>query len=149
MPDRFSANRTNCPHERLRDFSLMVQESEMVASGTIRPDRPPDVRSIMIQQAGNQRQVHRQGLERRETGDKLQQKLTAPQKKRRPYSITSSAMASSWSGIFMPIALAVLRLAINSYFVGFCTGRSPGFAPFKMRSTYIAARRYWSLKLEP
>src|SRR5262245_36554975 len=37
------------------------------------------------------------------------------------HSITSSASASSLSGIWRPSALAVLRLRIVSYFVGACT----------------------------
>ena len=56
------------------------------------------------------------------------------------YSITSSAWASNVGGTVMPRALAVLRLMINSNFVGACTGRSPGFTPFRMRSMYDAAR---------
>jgi hypothetical protein len=31
--------------------------------------------------------------------------------------------------------LAVLRLIVSAYFLGFCTGRSAGFSPFRMRST--------------
>src|SRR5262249_49551199 len=62
-----------------------------------------------------------------------------------PHSITSSARASSVGGIWMPSALAVLRLITNSYLVGACTGRSAGFSPLRMRSTYPAARLYWSI----
>ena len=57
------------------------------------------------------------------------------------HSITSSARASSVGGTSRPSALAVLRLITSSYFVGACTGRSAGFSPLKMRSTYSAARR--------
>jgi hypothetical protein len=53
----------------------------------------------------------------------------------RIYSITSSARARNKDGIVRPSALAVLRLTTNSYFVGSWIGRSPGLAPFKMRST--------------
>ena len=53
----------------------------------------------------------------------------------RPYSITSSARASSVGGISKPSALAVLRLITSSYLVGACTGRSAGFSPLRMRST--------------
>ena len=35
-----------------------------------------------------------------------------------------------------PSALAVLRLMINSNFVGCSTGRSLGFAPLRILSTY-------------
>src|SRR5262249_8677977 len=52
-----------------------------------------------------------------------------------PHSITSSARASSVGGTSRPSALAVLRLITNSYLVGACTGRSPGFSPLRMRST--------------
>ena len=53
----------------------------------------------------------------------------------RPYSITSSARASTDGGMVRPIALAVFRLITNSYLVGACTGRSAGFSPLRMRST--------------
>ena len=60
------------------------------------------------------------------------------------YSITSSARASRVGGTSMPSAFAVLRLITSSYLVGFCTGRSTGFSPLRMRSTYSAERRYVS-----
>src|SRR5262249_11727191 len=50
------------------------------------------------------------------------------------YSITSSASASTLSGIWRPSALAVLRLIDSSYFTGDCTGSSAGFSPLRMRS---------------
>jgi hypothetical protein len=65
------------------------------------------------------------------------------------HSITSSARASSVGGTSRPSALAVLRLMISSYFVGACTGRSPGFSPRSMRSTYDAARRHMSTRSAP
>src|SRR5437660_1366792 len=46
-----------------------------------------------------------------------------------PHSMTSSARASRVDGISMPRAFAVLRLIVNSYLVGACTGRSAGFSP--------------------
>jgi hypothetical protein len=58
-----------------------------------------------------------------------------PQTRGRPYSITSSARASSVGGTSRPRALAVLRLITSSYLVGACTGRSAGFSPLRMRST--------------
>src|SRR5262249_33462850 len=61
-----------------------------------------------------------------------------------PHSITSSARARSVAGISRPSAFAVLRLMTSAYLVGACTGRSAGFSPRRMRSTYPAARRYWS-----
>src|SRR5262249_34674082 len=49
------------------------------------------------------------------------------------HSITSSASASSLSGIWRPSALAVLRLMTSSYLVGCWTGRLAGFSPLRMR----------------
>src|SRR5262249_24423565 len=65
------------------------------------------------------------------------------------HSITSSARASSVGGTSRPSALAVLRLITSSYFVGACTGKSAGFSPLRMRSTYSAERRNWSTKSGP
>src|SRR5262249_11705929 len=56
-----------------------------------------------------------------------------------PHSITSSARASSVGGISWLSILAVLRLITNSNLVGCSTGRSPGFAPFNILSTNVAA----------
>src|SRR5262249_32306911 len=58
-----------------------------------------------------------------------------------PYSITSSARASRGGGTSSTSALAVLRLIASSYLVGACPGRSAGFSPLRMRSTYEAERR--------
>jgi hypothetical protein len=66
-----------------------------------------------------------------------------------PYSITSSARKRIDSGMVNPIAFAVFRLMISSNLVGAWTGRSPGFSPRRMRSTYEAACRYWSAKSFP
>ena len=52
-----------------------------------------------------------------------------------PYSITSSARASSVGGISRPSILAVLRLMISSNFVGCTTGRSAAFSPWRIRPT--------------
>ena len=57
------------------------------------------------------------------------------------HSITSSARASRVGGTSRPSDLAVLRLIASSYLVGACTGRSAGFSPLRMRSTYEAERR--------
>src|SRR6266446_6622179 len=56
------------------------------------------------------------------------------------HSITSSARVSSVGGTSRPSALAVLRLMTISNFVGRSTGKSAGFAPFRILSTYVAAR---------
>ena len=65
------------------------------------------------------------------------------------YSITWSAWRRIVCGIVKPSAFAVLRLITSSNFVGCSTGRSPGFAPFKILSTYEAARRNRSARLAP
>src|SRR6476659_866597 len=65
------------------------------------------------------------------------------------HSITSSARARSIAGTSRPSALAVLRLMTSSYLVGACTGRSAGFSPLRMRSTYSAARRNWLIRSGP
>ena len=54
----------------------------------------------------------------------------------RLHSITWSAIASSLSGTSRPRAFAVLRLMTISNLVGCCTGRSPGFSPRSILSTY-------------
>ena len=51
----------------------------------------------------------------------------------RAYSITSSAIASSASGIVSPSAFAVPPLITSSNFVARTTGRSAGLAPLRMR----------------
>src|SRR5262245_45547820 len=51
------------------------------------------------------------------------------------HSITSSTRASRLGGTSRPSAFAVLRLITSSNLVGFCTGRSAGFSPLRMRST--------------
>ena len=55
--------------------------------------------------------------------------------RRGAHSITSSARASSDSGMSMPSALAVFRFITSSCLVGACTGRSLGLVPLRMRST--------------
>src|SRR5262245_41135211 len=57
------------------------------------------------------------------------------------HSITSSASASSLSGIARPSALAVFRLMTRSNLVGCRTGRSAGFSPFRIRPVYTPAWR--------
>src|SRR5262249_11386676 len=60
------------------------------------------------------------------------------------HSITSSASCWRCKGTSRPSALAVFRLTTDSNFVGSCTGRSVGFVPFSILSTYAAASRNWS-----
>src|SRR5206468_3517886 len=66
-----------------------------------------------------------------------------------PHSITSSARPSSIGGTSRPIALAALRLITNSNLVGCSTANSPGFAPLRILSTYIASRSNEALRLGP
>src|SRR6516165_6291230 len=73
-----------------------------------------------------------------------------------PYSIASSARASSVGGISRPRAFAVLRLMMRSNLVGACTGRSVGFSPLSGRSgdSNCAARRrqsfgVWRMRAVP
>src|SRR6476619_6122900 len=51
----------------------------------------------------------------------------------RTHSITSSARADRVGGTSRPSALAVFRLITNSNLVDCTTGRSPGFAPLRIR----------------
>ena len=51
------------------------------------------------------------------------------------HSTIRSARSANDGGIVRPMALAVLLLIANSNVVGCSTGRSPGFAPFKILST--------------
>src|SRR5206468_10963868 len=63
--------------------------------------------------------------------------------------ITSSARSSSDCGIVRPSVFAVLRLMMSSNFVGCSMGRSPGFAPLRILSTYTAAWRNISGEFTP
>src|SRR5262249_32307482 len=51
------------------------------------------------------------------------------------HSITSSPRATSVGGTVRPSARAVLRLITNRYLVGYCSGKSAGLSPLRMRST--------------
>src|SRR5215510_1593039 len=62
------------------------------------------------------------------------------------YSMTLFAWSRSVCGIVIPNTAAVLRLMTSSNFVGCCTGRSPGLAPFRILSTYVADCRNRSRK---
>jgi hypothetical protein len=54
------------------------------------------------------------------------------------HSVTSSARARSAGGSAMPIAFTVLRLMTSSNFVDCSTGRSAGFAPFRIFAIWLA-----------
>jgi hypothetical protein len=58
--------------------------------------------------------------------------------------ITLSARANTFGGIVRPICFAVFRLITSSNFVGCSTGMSAGFAPLRILSIWLAARRYKS-----
>ena len=62
--------------------------------------------------------------------------------KSQPYSITSSAPASSDAGTVSPSVLAVLRLMTNANLVGNSTGILADRAPLRVLSTSAAARLY-------
>jgi len=64
--------------------------------------------------------------------------------KQHRYSMTSSARKRSDCGMVSPIAFAVLRLITSSNFVGCSTGKSSGFAPWKILCTSAALRRKMS-----
>src|SRR5262249_27695588 len=57
------------------------------------------------------------------------------------HSMTSSARARRSGGTVNPSALAVRRLMTNSKWIGCSTGRSAGWAPLRILSTYAAALR--------
>jgi hypothetical protein len=66
-----------------------------------------------------------------------------------PYSITSSARASSVAGTSRPSAFAAVKLITSSNFVGNSIGKSPGLAPLSILSTKAAVRRQLSRKSIP
>ena len=57
------------------------------------------------------------------------------------HSITFVACSKSTCGMVNPRASAVFRLMTRSIFAGCSIGRSPGFAPLKILSMYVATRR--------
>ena len=65
------------------------------------------------------------------------------------HSMTWSARSSSEGGIVTPSAFEVLRLMTSSNLVGCWTGRSLGFAPLRILSTYVADRLNRSRKSGP
>src|SRR5262249_31594085 len=65
------------------------------------------------------------------------------------HSITSSARTRNDSEITSPIDLAVLRLTSKSSLTGSSIGKLPAFAPLRILSTNVAARRKFSATLNP
>src|SRR5256885_529226 len=65
------------------------------------------------------------------------------------HSITSSASVRSADGTARPSARAVFMLMTSSNLVGCGTGNSAGFAPLRMRPTYVPAWRYVLVMLAP
>src|SRR5207249_7550689 len=58
------------------------------------------------------------------------------------YLIILSAWYSTDCGIVTPSSLAVFKLMNSSNLVDCSTGRSAGFVPLRILSTYVAERRY-------
>ena len=58
-----------------------------------------------------------------------------------PHSITSSVRSRTLGGTSRPKPLATNPLTMSSNLVGRSIGKSPGFAPLNILSTYTAARR--------
>src|SRR5262245_1876431 len=61
--------------------------------------------------------------------------MSALGQKRTSYSMISSARSKKVTGIGRPISLAALRFTTSLNRVGFCTARSEGLAPLRIRST--------------
>jgi hypothetical protein len=59
-----------------------------------------------------------------------------------PYSITSSAVASSVGGMVRLSVFAVLRLMISSTVVGCWIGKSLTFVPLRNRQVFVDSRSY-------
>src|SRR5262249_10719696 len=66
-----------------------------------------------------------------------------------PHSMTRSARASIDREMTRPSAFAAALLIVSSNCVGCSIGRSPGLVPFRILSTYHAARRKLSRRLPP
>src|SRR5205823_10567101 len=65
------------------------------------------------------------------------------------HSITSSARKRIEVGSSMPMALAVLRLTVNSNRLGCSIGMSPTLAPLRILATCVAACRCMATKSAP
>jgi hypothetical protein len=75
-----------------------------------------------------------------ESGVRRAKAAHAKLRHRAAHSITSSARASNWGGMVIPSAFAVFELMTSPNLVGCSIGRSPGFAPCNILSTYSVAR---------
>jgi hypothetical protein len=116
VPEMLERNARHRFHIQCRGPSSMVPERP-TADPWSSPKRTPNATS----QRQSGRTVHRR--ERSAT---------------RNYQITSARTCSDW-GIVRPSALAVFELMTSSNLVGCSTGRSAGFAPLRILSTYPAA----------
>src|SRR5215831_17799106 len=65
------------------------------------------------------------------------------------HSITSSATNRMSRLIVSPTSLAAFTLMTSSNLVGRSTGKSAGFAPLRILSTYVAVRRKRSSRFAP
>src|SRR6516164_3467233 len=110
------------------------------------PPKGDQSRSVRLLRCGGKKPDHRHRRLLRPRCERPRSRRTAEKRDELApnHSITSSANASNLSGIWRPSALAVLILTVSSYFVGDCTGKSAGFSPRKMRSTYEPVRRKMS-----
>src|SRR5262249_43160088 len=91
--------------------------------------------------------VYRQTPRRVNEGD--EPLVTATAGDHGAYWITSSARSSSEGATVRPSAFAVLRLTMNSNFVGRSMGRSAGLAPLRIFPVKEPRRRYPSARLGP
>src|SRR5262249_43501624 len=138
-PSVFDAHvATNCPAallQPLRERGDLGQRIRIVRARAHKHANAPCVLSLL--RAHRERPCHRRAANERD-------ELATPH-----HSITSSARASSGSGIASPSALAAIRLMISSTFTDCCTGRSTGLSPLSTRPTRMPPWRSASTMLGP
>src|SRR6516165_7310250 len=153
---RLAASQLRC--ERRQSIVLLVRPREVAhhvtafdvtgfAQAAPKLDQAPNV-GLLGPAAEKADHGHRRLLRARREGPRGR---AAEQRDEVPsfHSITSSARSRNASGIVRPSALAVVKLMARSNLVGCSTGISPGFAPRRILSTELAARRNCSEKLGP
>jgi hypothetical protein len=124
---------TALDHSTAHDFPLFVLFEEQL-KGKHRALSPLEIRVLVFSHARVRPLTYREPM-------RFETMPSSKRKSRLPYSITSSARASSEAGTAIPSDFAALRLITNSNLVGCSTGRSDGFVPLKILPTYVAARR--------
>ena len=134
-----SAERLRLPARRskLQDNILSLDVTQFAQSRSQGSDR---LRIHAGRQRGSDHDTHDRHLSRLLSlhGERRRQNVEDNAADERPpihHSITSSARSRSDDGITRPSALAVFRLIISSNFAGCSIARSPGLAPFRIRST--------------